>query len=179
MPRSRAAATPALLEMPLSTVMISAGRALRREADNLGREPVTEFEAVGHQEIHRRETPGSQAAHDERRAGGAISVEVSDHDDAPIAMREDQPHRGVHSFERAHGHEAIERERKFVAVAHAARGISAPKHGVESRVRDLPGQFRRVTTRSMARIMREIRASCASRARTSRRVDPTTRRPCR
>ena len=52
------------------------------EPDDLGREPVAELEAVGHQEIHRRESPGAQAAHDQRRAGGAIRVEVSDHEDA-------------------------------------------------------------------------------------------------
>ena len=51
-----------MLEMPLSTVTISVGRALGGERHDLRRQPVAELEAVRHQEIHGRETPGAQAA---------------------------------------------------------------------------------------------------------------------
>ena len=120
MPRARAAATPALLEMPLSTVMMSDGRAFGGEPDDLGREAVAELETVGHQEIHRRESPGAQAAHDERRAGGAVRIEVADHQDAPLAMLEDQRDGRIDAVERAHRHESIERERELL-LSHTPR----------------------------------------------------------
>ena len=65
-------------------------RALGGEPHDLRREPVAELEAVRHQEIDRRETPGAQAAHDERGARGAVGIEVADDEDAALAMLEDQ-----------------------------------------------------------------------------------------
>ena len=136
MPRARAAATPATLEMPLSTVTMSDGARSGREPDDLRREPVAELEPVRHQEIDRRESPGAQAAHDERRAGRAVGVEIADDEDAPLAMLEDERDRRFDAVERAHRHQPVERERELLAVAHAARRIGAPQHRMQARVRD-------------------------------------------
>ena len=89
-------------------------RAQRREPDDLGREPVAELEAVRHEEIDVGESPGAQAAHDQRRAGGAVGVEIADHEDAPLTMLEDQLHRRFDAVQRAHRHQAIERERQLL-----------------------------------------------------------------
>ena len=124
-----------MLEMPLSTVMISDGARSRGEADDLGRESVAELEAIRHQEIHRRESPGAQAAHDERRAGRAIRIEVTDDEDAPLAMLEDQRDRRLDAVERADRHEPIERERELLAVAHAARRVGATQDRMQARDR--------------------------------------------
>ena len=134
MPRARAAATPALLEMPLSTVTMSDGCALGGEPDDLGRESVAELEAVRHQEIHRRESPGAQAAHDQRRAGGAIGVEIADHENAPLAMLENQRDGGIDAVERADRHESVERERELLAVAHAARRVRAAQDRMQREI---------------------------------------------
>ena len=136
MPRARAAATPALLEMPLSTVMMSDGSPLGGEPDDLGREPVAELETVGHQEIHGRESPGAQAAHDERRAGRAVRVEVSDDEDAALAMLEDERDGRIDAVERAYRHESVERERELLAVANAARRVRAPQDRMQREIGD-------------------------------------------
>ena len=75
MPRVRAAATPALLETPLSTVTMRVGERVGSERDDLGREPVAELEAVRNEEVHRREAPAAQRPHHECAAGGAIGIE--------------------------------------------------------------------------------------------------------
>ena len=51
MPRAAAAATPSTLAMPLSTVTIRRGLALRRERDDLRRQAVPVLEAIGHDEV--------------------------------------------------------------------------------------------------------------------------------
>jgi len=98
--------------------------------DYFGREPVTEFETVGHQKIHRHEVPGAQAAHDQCRAGRAIGIEVSDDEDTSLAMLEDEGNCRIDAVERANRHEPIEGEREVLAVANTARRISAPQDRV-------------------------------------------------
>ena len=61
MPWARAAATPALLETPLSTVTMSVGARCARERHDLGGEAVAELEAVRHQEVDGREARGRAA----------------------------------------------------------------------------------------------------------------------
>ena len=125
-----------MLEMPLSTVMMSDGAPFRGQPDDLGREAVAELEAIGHQEIHRRESPGAQAAHDERGAGRAIRIEVPDDEDASLAMLEDQFDGRIDAVERAYRHESVERERELAAVAHTARRVSAPQHRMQREIGD-------------------------------------------
>ena len=108
----------------------------RGEPDDLGREPVAELETVGHQEIHRRESPGAQTAHDERRAGRAIRIEVPDDEDAPLAMLEDECDGRIDAVERAHRHESVEREREVLAVANAARRVGAPQNRMQREIGD-------------------------------------------
>ena len=115
-------------------------RLLRRgERDDLRRQSVPELEAVRHQKIDIRKTPGTQAAHDERGAGRAIGVEIADHEDAAAgpAMHQQQLHRRLDAIERPHGQQAIEAEAKFAGFADAARGVGACQHRIE------PGKSRR------------------------------------
>jgi hypothetical protein len=51
---------------------------LQRQRHDFRGQPVAEFEAVGHQEIHGGEAPAAQRAHQQRSAGCAIGVEVTD-----------------------------------------------------------------------------------------------------
>ena len=88
MPRARAASTPSMLETPLSTVTISDGRALRRERDDARRQPVAELKAIRHQEVDVRESERAHRAHEQRAAGGAVRIEVPDHEHpARFALR--------------------------------------------------------------------------------------------
>ena len=76
--------------------------ALSGERDDLRREPVAELEAIGHEKIDGGEAPRAQRAHDERRAGGAIRIEVPDDEHASVrAVLNEQRRRGLYPFERA------------------------------------------------------------------------------
>ncbi len=112
-------------------------RALRGQPHDLGRQAITELEAIGHQEVHRREAPAAQAAHDERGAGGAVGIEVADHHDAAFAILEDQLDGALDAFERTHRHQSVEGQREFAVVTHTARGIGAPQHRMQARVEHL------------------------------------------
>ncbi len=108
----------------------------RGEPDDLWREPVAELETVGHQEIHGRESPGAQTAHDERRAGRAVRVEVPDDEDASLAMLEDEGDGRIDAVERAYRHESVEREREVLAVANTTRRVSAPQDRMQREIGD-------------------------------------------
>ena len=58
-----------------------AGRALRGHARELGREPVTELEAVGHEVAHAG-AKGAQRAHAHGAGGRAVAVVVGDDEQA-------------------------------------------------------------------------------------------------
>ncbi len=58
--------------------------------DQAGRQAVAVAEAVGHQEIHVRETPLAQRLHHQRGAGGAIGVEVADDQHAALRVAQQQ-----------------------------------------------------------------------------------------
>ncbi len=122
--------------------MISDGARSAASPTISGREPVAELEPVRHEEIDVGESPGAQAAHDECRAGGAVGVEIADHENAPLTMLEDELHGRFDAVQRAHRHQPIERERQLLAVAHAARGIGTLQDGMQARVENATGSDR-------------------------------------
>jgi hypothetical protein len=65
-----------------------------------------------------------------------VCVEVSHHENAALAMFQDQRDRCVDTVERAHGHEPVEREREFLAVADAPRRVRTAKNGVQREIGD-------------------------------------------
>ena len=131
-PRSRAAVTPAALEIPLSTVTMSVGDRRRGQRDDLRREPVAELEAVRNQEVDRRESPADERPHDERGAGRTVRVEIADDQDAPaLAVREQQRRGRADAFERPDGQQPLEARCELLSRANAARRVHTPEHRME------------------------------------------------
>ena len=56
-------------------------RARGRERHDFRRQAVAKAKAIGHQEINMREAQGTQRPDEQRRAGGAIGVEIADNQD--------------------------------------------------------------------------------------------------
>ena len=126
MPRAFAAATPSTLAMPLSTVMMSAGRARRGERDDLRSQAVAVLEAVRHQEIDRR-AHRREAAYADRAGRRAVGVVVGDDRHAFAAgdaVR--QAHRGgVCSEQHRPVRQASKRAIQLADVDHATRGVDS------------------------------------------------------
>ena len=77
------------------------GPALRGELDQLGREPVAELEAVGH-EVLRVRAKGTQRADADRAGGGAVGVVVGDDEEALARLDGvgEEPRRVVNAFQK-------------------------------------------------------------------------------
>ncbi len=75
------------------------GAAGHRQLDDLGGKAVSELEAVGHQKIDVTATHGAQGQHAQRRAGGAVAVEVTDDEDPLLGGQRigQQRHRLLHA----------------------------------------------------------------------------------
>jgi hypothetical protein len=80
------------------------GSASRRQPHDLRCEAVPELEPVGHEKVDRGEAPRGQGPDDERGTGGAVGIEVADHEYPTLgAMLEQQIHRGGDALQRADG----------------------------------------------------------------------------
>ncbi len=140
MPRPGARVTPAMLEMPLSTVTMSVGARVRRQRHDLRGQAVAELEAVRHQEVHRGEAPASQRPHHERGAGRAVRIEVADHQHAPgAAMLQQQLDRCRDALECAHREQPLEGGVQLRRRAHPARCVNAPEHRMQPLGNEEPG----------------------------------------
>ncbi len=73
------------------------GGAGRGEGDDLGSQAVAVFEAVGNQEIDLAPPAGAQPEQRQRRAGGAIGIEIADHQNPLLRGQRpgEQRHRSV------------------------------------------------------------------------------------
>ncbi len=107
--------------------------AFRRQRDDPGRESVTELEAVGDHEVHRREAPGGQGAHHQGSARCAVGIEVADHEDRlpRLAMPQQQFHGSLDAVQRAHRQQALQRGRQLLRPGDAAGRVSAGEHRIE------------------------------------------------
>src|SRR5690349_116098 len=129
------------------------GRTQRREADDLGRQSVSEFKAVGYEKIDAGKSPGTQTTDDERGARGAVGIEIADDEYAPLTVLEDQTNRGLDALEGSDGSQSIERQRQFAAITHAARGVGAAQHRMQTGFSDLTGNGATFDDEFHARIM--------------------------
>ena len=100
---------------------------------DLRREPVAELEPVRHEELRIRETEAPQLADDDRGAGRAVRIEVTDHEDrsAIAAALQQQVDRGLDPAQRADRQQALEAEVEIRGVTHASRAIDAPQDRVQ------------------------------------------------
>ena len=135
---------PSTAAMPLSTVMSSAGRALRRLAHDLGREPVAVLEAIRHQVVDVG-TEGAQRLDPHGAGGGAVGVVVGDDEHASRARRSRRPAIARH---RPHGRGAPERASAFSVVARSSSEVSAAR-SVEAREARLASRGHQPGTRSL------------------------------
>ncbi len=78
-----------------------------------------------------RKAHRAQGAHHQSAAGGAVCVEIADHQDpALMTVLQQELHRSLDAFERAHRREPVERQIEFFAARDAARGVHASQHRV-------------------------------------------------
>ena len=160
MPSRFAWATPSMLEVPLSTVMMTRrGRALAgrtapmRDVDDRGRQPVAVAHAVGHHEADVGGSQHPQPAHRDGAARRSVRIVVPDHHDGRARL----------DSVVEHGHRAIEIEEPVwrqqagqrvieVAVGFDRPGRERPAHhgmdageipGAEFRYHAAPDAFHR------------------------------------
>ena len=107
------------------------GLARRSHGDDLRRQSVAVFEAVGHQIVHLRRPHGAQRPHPQRRAGGAVGIEIADDEDAlPFAQGlRQQVDGGIDAEQPIKGQQFRQRTVQFVGRCDTARGVDARQQG--------------------------------------------------
>ena len=102
--------------------------------DDLGREPIAVFEAVGDEEAHVGRAQGFESPDRDGAGGGAIGVEVRDDQDAGAFLDGlyEESDGLCHPMEPVAGQEARKRVIDLGRGAHAASGIDAREHGMEA-----------------------------------------------
>ncbi|HSH29710.1 MAG TPA: hypothetical protein VK971_07375 [Thiohalobacter sp.] len=114
--------------------------AFKCSADDLGREPVTVFEAVGHQELDLACAQGAQRPHAQDAAGRAVGVEITDDQDATVTDQRtlQQSDRRGQPAQLLRPVQAVQGMFQFLRPPDPARGIDAAQHGRQA-VRQLGG----------------------------------------
>ena len=194
MPRARAAATPALLEMPLSTVTSSAGARAAASSHDLRREAVADTRSGS--------APGNPRPRSRRRAArartSAVLVAPSASKSPTTSTRDPRRWRasssrgGIHAGERADRQQPVERQLQVRLSRNPRAGVHAPQHRVQVACRggqDSPPRagaryrsFIAVHASHQARRRRHQRQRCARRsvvaapAQHQRQRRPATRR---
>ncbi len=144
MPSLRAASTPSMLAMPLSTVIRKSGRREAAKRNDFRREPVTILEAIGHQVLDLC-ADALQRDHPQRTGRGSVGVVIGDDQQAlPGGDRigKQSCHRDA-IFQAAHRSKPIERGIELLRGVHAPRGIHACQHRVHAaRTKHIEGRLR-------------------------------------
>ena len=110
------------------------GALVRELRDERRRQAVAVAHAVRHAHARIGVAEPRELAQDERRAGGAVRVEVADDEDARAALdvRGKQFGRRADAVERRDRQQGAQLERQLVRVADAARRVHAPQHRVQA-----------------------------------------------
>ena len=121
------------------------GFTLQGHGDDLGRQTVAVFEAIGHQIVDPGRAQAPQGQHAHGTGGGAIGIEVADDEDAPALFQgpRQQLHRRLDALELVIGHQPRQALVEFFRLGHAAGGIEP---GEQRRQIAQVGQYRRQRT---------------------------------